>query len=80
MIQKKTTFVNCGGGSVLLWDCFSKHPEDLIKILDIMDSMTCQDILNENLGGSAEKLQLEFGRIFQQDGDLKCTSKSIQKC
>ena len=55
-----------GGGSVMLWGCFSsKGPGNIIREHGIMNSMKYLEILHR--------------WIFQQENDLKHTSKSTQK-
>ena len=68
-----------GGGSVILWGCFSsKGPGNLVRVHAIMNSMKYQDILNLNLAAPARKLKLGRRWIFQQENDPKL-SKSTHK-
>src|SRR4029434_3116026 len=73
--------VKYGGRSLMLWGCFSsKGPGQTVRIHGIMDSIKYQQILNENLTPPSSKLKMGRGWTFQQDNDLKHTSKSTQKC
>src|SRR4029434_5202380 len=72
--------VNYGGGSLMLWGCFSsKGPRHLVRIHGIMVSIKYQQILNKNLTAPSRKLKMGRGWTFQQDNDPKHTSKSTQK-
>ena len=72
--------VKYGGGSLMLWGCFSsKGPGHLVRIHGIMDSIKYQQILNENLTAPSSKLKMGCGWTFQQVNDPKHTSKSTQK-
>ena len=72
--------VKYGGGSLMLWGCFSsKGPGHLVRIHGIMDSIKYQQILNENLTAPSSKLKMGCGWTFQQINDPKQTSKSTQK-
>ena len=64
-----------GGGSVMVWACFSHSGVGNIKIIeDTMTGPIYVDILSRNLFESAEKMGLnDF--IFQQDNDPKHTSR-----
>src|SRR4029434_8004939 len=69
--------VKNGGGSLMLWGCFSsKDPGHLVRIHGIMDSIKYQQILNENLTAPSSKLKMGCGWTFQQVNDPKRTSKS----
>lgn len=76
-LQSKYTqaTVKHGGGSLLVWGCFSwKGVGKIVKIDGIMTGQTYVNILQENLGPSVRKMKM--GRyIFQQDNDPKHTSK-----
>ncbi len=56
--------VKHGGGSIMLWGCFSK-----------MNAAKYRDILDENLLQSAQDLRLSRRFTFQQDNDPKHTAK-----
>ena len=65
----------------MLWGCFaSTGTGNLQRIEGIMDSVRYQDIIAKNVNPSVKKLK--FGRhwTFQQDNDLKHTSKSMFHC
>ncbi len=67
-----------GGGSVMVWGCFSaKGIGNLVIIDGIMDRYVYLDILNNNLIQSANKMGLNRF-IFQQDNDPKHTSKLVK--
>src|SRR4029434_11134082 len=71
--------VKNGGGSLMLWGCFSsKGPGHLVRIHGIMDSIKYQQILNENPTAPSSKLKMGCGWTFQQVNDPKHTSKSTQ--
>src|SRR4029434_3574929 len=72
--------VKNGGGSLMLWGCFSsKGPGHLVRINGIMDSIKYQQILNENLTAPSSKLKMGCGWTFQQVNCQKHTSKSTPK-
>ncbi|KAI4880130.1 hypothetical protein NFI96_020379, partial [Prochilodus magdalenae] len=54
--------VKYGGGSVMLWACFSsKGPGNLVRVHGIMNALKYQDILKQNLVTSARKLKIVTG-------------------
>ena len=67
--------VKFGGGSVMVWGCFSYYGVGKLVFIDgIMDAARYCNILANNLISSAKELNMnEF--IFQQDNDPKHTSK-----
>ncbi len=68
--------VKYGGGSVMLWVCFSsKGSGNLVTVYGIMNSLIYQDIFNQNLMASARKLKMGLHWVFQLD----IYTKSIQK-
>uniref|UniRef100_A0AAR2LDN2 Tc1-like transposase DDE domain-containing protein n=1 Tax=Pygocentrus nattereri TaxID=42514 RepID=A0AAR2LDN2_PYGNA len=72
--------VKYGGGSVMLWACFSsKGPGNLVRVHGIMNALKYQDILKQNLVASARKLKMGRHWVFQQDNDPKHMARSTQK-
>lgn len=73
--------VKHGGGSIMVWGCFSsKGPGQLALIDGRMDSVMYQQILDENIKPSIQKLKLRRGSwVLQQDNDPKHCSKSTQQ-
>lgn len=70
--------VKHGGGSIMLWGCFSANgPGDLHRIDGIMDKHQYLEILKAHVKQSARKLRLQRGWMFQQDGDPKHTAKIV---
>ena len=71
--------VKHGGGSIMLWGCFSAHgPGRLVRIRGTMNAALYKEILEENLLQSARQLRLCRGFVFQQDNDPKHTAKVIK--
>ena len=71
--------VKYGGGSVILWGCFSsKGPGNLVRVHGIINSIKYQEIENLNMAAPTWKLKLGRHWIFQQDNDPKL-SKSTHK-
>lgn len=70
-----THTVKHGGGSLMVWGCFSSAGVGrLVKVDSKMTGVHYVNILKENLNSSAEEMGLgDF--IFQQDNDPKHTSK-----
>lgn len=67
--------VKYGGGSVMVWGCFSYHGVGKLVFIDgIMEDPRYVDILSRNLQSSAVLMGLDRF-IFQQDNDPKHTSK-----
>jgi transposase len=72
--------VKHGGGSILLWGCFSAAGTGrLAQITGRMNSEMYQEILDENLAPSVRDLGLGRHWTFQQDNDPKHTSASTKR-
>lgn len=70
-----TATVKHGGGSVLVWGCFSSFGVGKLVFIDrIMDHKAYIDILKNNLKDSANIIGLGDDYIFQQDNDPKHTA------
>lgn len=71
--------VKHGGGSVMVWGCFSASGVGNLVFIDgIMNQYTYIDILEHNLQISADKMGLSMNFCFQQDNDPKHTARSVQ--
>ena len=71
--------VKHGGGSIMVWGCFSADGTGaLCKIDGIMKKEDYAAILEEHLKSSAKTLGLGRRWTFQQDNDPKHTSKFVQ--
>ena len=67
--------VKYGGGSVMVWGCFSRSDVDNLYFLDRnMNMQYYVDILDQNLIQSAKHLRLGRQFTFQHDNDPKYTS------
>ena len=64
----------------MLWGCVAAGGTgNIVRVEGRMDSTKYQDILEANVRRSVQKLKLKRGWVFQQDNDLKHTSKSTMK-
>jgi hypothetical protein len=69
--------VKRGGGSIMLWRCFSlAGTETLVRIEGMMDGTKYREILEGNLFQSYRDLRLGRRFTFQQDNDPKHTAKA----
>lgn len=72
--------VKFGGGSIMIWGCFSLNGTGEIGIINgRMNSTDYINILNKNLIISAEMMGLNDGFVFQQDNDPKHTARITKK-
>ncbi|CAF3787789.1 unnamed protein product [Rotaria magnacalcarata] len=71
--------VTYGGGSVMVWGCFTKKGVGKLYVLDhIMDALYYRQILEENLLASVNKLGFDNNFIFMHDNDPKHTSGLVK--
>uniref|UniRef100_A0A9J7YJZ1 Tc1-like transposase DDE domain-containing protein n=1 Tax=Cyprinus carpio carpio TaxID=630221 RepID=A0A9J7YJZ1_CYPCA len=72
--------VKHGGGSIMLWGCFSAAGTgQLVAIEGKINSAKYRDILDENLLQSAQDLRLGRRFTFQQDNDPNHTAKIMKE-
>ena len=72
--------VKFGGGSIMIWGCFSMKGVGKISVTDDkMNSQKYKQIVQENLMSSVEILELPSDYIFQRENDPKYTAKSMKK-
>ena len=65
-----------GGGSIMLWVCFSlAGTGKLVRIEGMMNGAKYREILEGNLFQSSRDLRLGWSFTFQQDNDPEHTSK-----
>lgn len=76
LLDRHTTkTVKFGGGSIMVWGCFSwSGVGNLHKIDGIMDARHYIRILSRNLPQSVQKMGIANQYIFQQDNDPKHTA------
>lgn len=68
--------VKHGGGSVMVWGCFSASGVGELDFIDTtMNAQYYVKLLEKNLAPSVSKLNLPGHWIFQQDNDPKHTSR-----
>ena len=78
-LAKSITTVKRGGGSIMLWGCFSAEGTGrLVRIEGKMNGAKYGEILDENLLQSAQDLRLGQRFSFQQDNDPKHRAKTMQ--
>ena len=71
--------VKFGGGSIMIWGCFSAKGVGKISVIDgKMNAQKYKLILQENLLFSVVSLELPSDYIFLQDNDPKHTAKSTR--
>ena len=69
--------VKHGGGSIMLWGCFSATGTvRLVRIEGTMNGTIYRQILEENLLQSVKDITLWRRFMFQQDNDHKHTAKA----
>ena len=72
--------VKYGGGSIMLWGCFSAKGTGRLHHIDgKMDGAMYRKILSDNLLPSARALKMGRGWVFQQDNDPKHTAKATKE-
>ena len=72
--------VKFGGGSIMIWRCFSAKGVGEISVIDgKMNAQKYKQILQENFMSSVESLELPTDYLFQQDNDPKYTAKTTKK-
>ncbi|MCI4379917.1 hypothetical protein PGIGA_G00233920 [Pangasianodon gigas] len=72
--------VKHGGGSIMLWGCFSPAGKGkLVRVDGKMDGAKYRAILDENLLESAKDLRLGRSFTFQQDKDPKHTARATME-
>ena len=72
--------VKHGGGSIMLWGCFSSPgPGALVRLEGKMDGAKYRKILNENMLTSTRKLKLGRKFTFQHDNDPEHTANATQE-
>ena len=71
--------VKHGGGSVMVWGCFTRRRVGKLCVLDrIMDSFYYRDILERNLLPSIDHFKFGQQSHFMHDNDSKHTSGLVK--
>ena len=70
--------VKHGGGSIMLWGCFSSAGQ-LVRVDGKMEGAKYRAILEENLLESAKGLRLGWRFTFQQDNNPKHTARATME-
>ena len=72
--------VKHGGGSIMLWGCFSSMGAGHLHVIDgTMNSTKYCATLEEHPIASTRQLKMKRGWLFQQDSDSKHTSLQTMK-
>ena len=75
--QNLISTVKHGGGSIMVWGCFTASGPGQLAIIDgKTNSQVYQDILQENVRLSVRQLKLNRSWVKQRDNDPKHRSKS----
>ena len=78
--QRTVLTVKFGGGSIMIWGCFSAIGTSNISVIDgRMNAAVYKNILEVNLMISVEDLELPSDWIFLQDNNPKDTAKCTKK-
>ena len=73
--------VKHGGGSVMVWGCFTRRRVGKLCVLDrIMDRFYYRDILEQNLLPSIDHFKFGQQSHFMHENDRKHTSKLVKHC
>ena len=76
-ITPRTLSPQHGGGSIMLWGCFSSAGTgNLVRIEGMVDGAKYREILEGNLFQSDRDLRLQRRFPFQQNNDIKHTAKA----